>query len=110
MSVAATGRIPGRVAVERRGWFAAHRFLLLRRLSQATFLAVFLSGPWFGLWIAKGTLAASLTLDVLPLTDPLVLLQSLVARHWPEATALILPRPPVSMRLRTSSSTWRFQA
>ena len=30
-----------------------------------------------------------MTLDVLPLTDPLILLQRLVARHAPEATALI---------------------
>ncbi|MBL8698058.1 MAG: quinol dehydrogenase ferredoxin subunit NapH [Alphaproteobacteria bacterium] len=89
MSVAATGRVPGRVAAVRRGWLAAHRFLLLRRLAQLVFLAVFLTGPWFGLWIAKGTLATSLTFDVLPLTDPLVLLQSLAARHWPSATALI---------------------
>ncbi|MDP2326250.1 MAG: quinol dehydrogenase ferredoxin subunit NapH, partial [Gammaproteobacteria bacterium] len=32
---------------------------------------------------------SSLTLGVLPLTDPYVLLQSLAARHWPETTAFI---------------------
>lgn len=89
MSVAATGRIPGRASAQRRGWLVAHRFLLLRRLTQLAFLAVFLSGPWLGVWIAKGTLASSMTFDVLPLTDPLVLLQSLAARHWPTATALL---------------------
>ncbi|MCW2282261.1 ferredoxin-type protein NapH [Rhodoblastus acidophilus] len=81
-------RIPGVAATARRGWFAAHKFLLLRRLSQLGFLALFLTGPWFGLWIAKGTLASSLTLNVLPLTDPLVALQSLLARHVPEARML----------------------
>lgn len=82
-------RIPGRAAWRRNGWWIAHRFLILRRLAQAGFLLVFLSGPWFGVWIAKGTLASSLTFDALPLTDPFILLQSLVARHWPEMTAVV---------------------
>jgi ferredoxin-type protein, NapH/MauN family len=82
-------RIPGRAAVAARGWFAAHRWLVARRLSQVLFLTLFLSGPLFGLWIAKGTLAESRTLDVLPLTDPFVLLQSLASGHVPEGTALI---------------------
>lgn len=79
----------GQEAIQVKGWFAAHRWLLLRRLLQIVFLAVFLTGPWFGVWIAKGNLSASLTFDVLPLTDPLLLLQSLVAGHWPSATLLI---------------------
>ncbi len=80
---------PGAEAVAAKGWLRAHKWLILRRFSQAIFLAVFLTGPWFGLWIAKGNLAGSMTLDVLPLTDPLVALQSLVAGHVPAATALI---------------------
>ena len=52
-----------------------------RRFSQLSILALFLLGPWFGLWIVKGNLNSSLTLDVLPLTDPYVLLQSLVAGY-----------------------------
>ena len=79
---------PGREAVEKLGWWRAHKWLILRRLAQAGFLAVFLTGPLFGIWIAKGTLAQSLTLDVLPLTDPFILIQSVVAGHWPELTAL----------------------
>lgn len=82
-------RIPGAAARERNGWLVANRWLLARRLAQLGFLLLFASGPWLGLWIAKGTLASSLTLDVLPLTDPLVALQSLLARHVPETTALI---------------------
>jgi ferredoxin-type protein NapH len=82
-------RIPGREAARRRGWWAANRLLVLRRLTQLTVLGLFLTGPLLGVWIAKGTLASSLTFDVLPLTDPLVLLQSLAARHLPEATAFI---------------------
>ncbi|MCL2658507.1 MAG: quinol dehydrogenase ferredoxin subunit NapH [Betaproteobacteria bacterium] len=72
-----------------KGWFGAHRWLILRRVSQLGILALFLIGPWFGVWIVKGNLASSLTLGVLPLTDPYVLLQSLFARHIPERAALI---------------------
>ncbi|NOE24607.1 quinol dehydrogenase ferredoxin subunit NapH [Ruegeria sp. HKCCD6157] len=79
----------GQEAVEGKGWIGAHRFLLMRRASQLFFLVLFLLGPWFGIWIVEGTLAGSLTLGVLPLTDPFILLQSFVAGHWPEMTALI---------------------
>ncbi len=79
---------PGAEAVAVKGWLAAHRWLLLRRASQLFFLVLFLTGPWFGVWITKGTLASSLTLDVLPLSDPFIELQSLVGGHLPAATAI----------------------
>jgi ferredoxin-type protein NapH len=50
---------------------------------------VFLLGPLAHVWIVKGNLSYSLTLNTLPLTDPYVLLQSLVAGHLPEKLALI---------------------
>jgi ferredoxin-type protein NapH len=81
--------LPGARAVAERGWLAAHRWLILRRASQLGILAAFLAGPLAGIWIVKGNLASSLTLDVLPLTDPYVLLQSLAAGHTPFTTALI---------------------
>lgn len=81
--LAAAGEMPA------RSLLARNRFLLLRRASQIGVLALFLTGPLFGLWIAKGTLASSMTLGVLPLTDPLVFLQMLAARHWPEGLAVI---------------------
>lgn len=80
---------PGAEAVRVKGWFGAHRWLILRRISQLTVLALFLSGPWFGVWIAKGNLVSSLTLGVLPLTDPYLFVQSLAAGFMPAATALI---------------------
>ena len=83
-----SARSPYAEAYQEKGVLASRRFFIARRLSQAIFLIVFLTGPLFALWIAKGNLASSRTLDVLPLTDPFVLLQSLLARHWPEATAL----------------------
>jgi ferredoxin-type protein NapH len=76
-------------AIEAKGWWGAHRFLVLRRLSQITILLLFLVGPWFGWWLVKGNLNYSLTLGVLPLADPLVLLQSVLTRHVPERNALI---------------------
>jgi ferredoxin-type protein NapH len=72
---------------ERFGWWRANQWLILRRATQLGFLALFLSGPVLGIWISKGTLAQSMTLETLPLTDPFILIQSLVAGHWPGVTA-----------------------
>ena len=79
----------GQEALEGKGWLGAHRWLLLRRASQLTILALFLVGPLFGWWLVKGNLNYSLTLNTVPLTDPLVLLQSLVTGHLPERNAVI---------------------
>ena len=78
----------GKAAVLANGWWPAHRWLVLRRSSQLGILALFLLGPLAGLWIVKGNLSSSLTLNVLPLTDPFLVLQSLAAGHRPYATAL----------------------
>lgn len=79
----------GADAIAEKGWFASHKWLILRRSSQLAILALFLVGPLAGLWIVKGNLAYSLTLNILPLADPYVLLQSLLAGHAPEKMALI---------------------
>jgi ferredoxin-type protein NapH len=79
----------GAEAIAEKGWFASHKWLLMRRISQLTILALFLVGPLAGLWIVKGNLSYSYTLGVLPLTDPYVLLQALAARQLPEKLALI---------------------
>lgn len=76
-------------AIAAKGWLAAHKWLLLRRASQLAFLMLFLTGPWFGWRITDGTLAGSRTLNVLPLTDPFIAAQGIVAGHWPELTALV---------------------
>lgn len=80
---------PGAEAVADKGWLGAHRWLILRRGAQLGILALFLLGPLAGIWLVKGNLAFSLTLNTLPLTDPYVLLQSLLTGHIPEKTALI---------------------
>lgn len=80
---------PGQDAIVSKGWVGAHKWLLLRRASQFFILALFLIGPFTGVWIVKGNLTSSLTLGVLPLSDPFVILQSLSAGHVVASTALI---------------------
>ncbi len=79
----------GAEAVALKGWWKAHRFLFLRRFSQLTVLLLFLSGPWWGVWVVKGNLSSSLTLSVLPLTDPFLFVQSLAAGFLPASSALL---------------------
>ncbi|QUS55102.1 quinol dehydrogenase ferredoxin subunit NapH [Pseudovibrio brasiliensis] len=74
---------------KKRSWVLRNRFLLLRRSTQLLVLALFLAGPWAGVWIVKGTLTSSMTLNILPLSDPFLLLQTMVTGHWPELTGLI---------------------
>ena len=82
-------RKTGANASDEKGWLASHKWLILRRTSQIAILALFLIGPLAGLWIVKGNLAYSLILNTLPLADPYILLQSLLAGHIPEKMALI---------------------
>jgi ferredoxin-type protein NapH len=80
---------PGAEAIAGKGWLAAHKWLLLRRSSQIAILLLFLVGPWFKLWLVKGNLNFSYTLDFLPLADPYLLSQMLLAGFKPEKLALI---------------------
>jgi ferredoxin-type protein NapH len=80
---------PGRRATAEKGRLRAHKWLLLRRLSQLGVLTLFLLGPLAAVWIVQGNLASSLVLGVVPLTDPYVALQSLAAGHVPLAAGLI---------------------
>lgn len=64
------------------------RYLLARRLSQLSILLAFAAGPWLGVFVARGTLASSVWFEAVPLTDPFVLLQGLVAGHRPAIAAV----------------------
>ena len=72
-----------------RPWLQSYKWLLARRTVQSAIIALFLMGPLTGIWLVKGNLAASLTLEQLPLADPLILLQSLLAGHIPGRSAAI---------------------
>ena len=82
-------RIPGREAAQKKGWLQAQKWLLLRRISQLGLLGLFLLGPLAGIWLVKGSFSASETLKFLPLTDPLIILQSFLAGHTIAVKALI---------------------
>jgi len=72
-----------------KSWVAAHKWLILRRTSQALVLTLFLAGPLLGLWIVEGNLNSSLILGILPLSDPFVLSQTLASGHWPSTDAFV---------------------
>ncbi len=77
----------GKAAIESLGWWKAHRFLILRRISQITIMALFMAGPTLGL--LRGNLSSSRLFDAIPFTDPLLLLQTIAAGHLPELTAIL---------------------
>lgn len=72
-----------------KSWLQRHSWLLARRCSQLSILGLFLLGPVAGIWILKGNLNSSLLLDTVPMTEPLVFLQVIAARHWPEFSLLL---------------------
>ncbi|MDP8033201.1 quinol dehydrogenase ferredoxin subunit NapH [Pasteurella atlantica] len=79
----------GREAREKLGWWYANRFLFWRRITQLSVLAMFLSGPYLGVWILKGNYSSSLLFDVIPLGDPLITMESLATGYLPTATSLL---------------------
>lgn len=81
-------KVIGQDAVIKKGWLLAHKWLLLRRFSQLAIIGLFLLGPVFGIWVIKGNMSSSLTLDTVPLTDPFVFLQILFTGYLPEITVI----------------------
>ncbi|GAL26726.1 polyferredoxin NapH [Vibrio variabilis] len=77
----------GKDAIRELGWWRSHRFLILRRLCQLTIVGLFMMGPTWG--ILQGNLSSSMLLGTVPLSDPLLVLQTLATGHWPEVNALI---------------------
>jgi len=77
----------GKGAADEKGWIRSHKWLVMRRISQLSIIALFLIGSVTTLdaldeWgepvrIIKGNLVSSLVLDTVPLTDPFVYLQTL---------------------------------
>lgn len=76
----------GEVALKEKGWLKTNRWLILRRISQVSIIALFIYAP---LWLVKGNLASNLVLETVPLTDPFLYVQSLFAGQALEMTALI---------------------
>lgn len=82
-------KFAGREARQKLGLWYANRFLFWRRVSQLLILAMFLSGPYFEVWILKGNYSGSLFLDLIPLSDPLITAESLATGYLPGITTLI---------------------
>lgn len=79
----------GRDAIDSKGWFGAHKWLILRRVSQLSILILFMAGPVAGVWILKGNLSSSLFAEIVPMTDPLLFLQMIAAGHLDVASTAI---------------------
>lgn len=87
--MANTPKQAGKEAIKKLGWWGSHRFLLLRRFTQLSILFMFVSGPLFNIWVLRGNYSSSKFLDVIPATDPLIMLQSMVTGYWPVFTVLL---------------------
>ena len=77
----------GKEATNKLGWWRANRFLILRRVCQLSVIGLFVMGPTWG--ILEGNLSSSVFLGVIPLSDPLLLLQTIATGYWPETTAIL---------------------
>ncbi|WP_373817845.1 quinol dehydrogenase ferredoxin subunit NapH [Glaesserella sp.] len=79
----------GLEARQKLGWWHAYRFLFLRRLSQLAIIFMFLSGPYWNLWILKGNYSGSLLLETIPMSDPLITAESLATGYLPNRDTLL---------------------
>ncbi|MCL2020644.1 MAG: quinol dehydrogenase ferredoxin subunit NapH [Betaproteobacteria bacterium] len=70
---------PGEDAIASKGWLPAHKWLLLRRVSQLGILALFMLSPWLAAWIGNGKQPGS------ALTDPALTNTGSLAGFQPEA-------------------------
>ena len=84
-------RDAGREALEKKGWWRSHRWLVLRRLCQFFVLGMFLSGPWFGVWILHGNYSSSLLFDTVPL-NPITDLANWLRRRFDLNQSATIPR------------------
>ncbi len=79
----------GKEAIEKKGWWKAYKWLILRRISQFSILALFMMIPickWISPesdcalgWIIKGNLSSSQFMNTIPMTDPLLFLQMIAS-------------------------------
>ncbi len=75
----------GAAALEQKGWLRSYRWLILRRISQFSIMALFIFAP---IWLVKGNLASNVVLDTVPLTDPFLWMQAVLAGHGLELAAV----------------------
>lgn len=83
MAAVNSPKTAGLEARQTLGWWRAYRFLILRRFSQLGIILMFLSGPFWNVWILKGNYSGSTLLETIPMSDPLITLESLAAGYLP---------------------------
>lgn len=89
MASLTTKKIVGAEAVTTKGWLIAHKWLLMRRISQLSIILLFVAGPLWGIWLIKGSMSSSLLLETVPLSDPFVYLQVLLSGQVVEKTVVV---------------------
>ncbi len=89
MKLTDTTNTTGMDAEREKGWWLAHKWLLLRRIVQFSIIALFLLGPLAGIWIIKGNMSSSLLLESVPLSDPFVFLQTVLTGVSVQQTVLM---------------------
>ncbi len=77
-------------AILKKGWFAAHKYLLARRTAQLGILFLFIIGPVAGYTILKGNLSSSILLGLVPMTDPMLFLQMLAGGYFGITSSAII--------------------
>ena len=77
----------GKEAARKYGWWRANRFLVFRRICQFAVIGLFMMGPTWG--ILEGNLSSSEFFGVIPMSDPLLLMQTLLTGFLPETSAIL---------------------
>lgn len=80
---------PRSSAINQKGWFKAHYWIFMRRLSQIAFLLIFGLYAWFGISIVQGSLTASKWFWFIPATEPLTFFQSIAIFREPASDLII---------------------
>lgn len=77
---------------EKRGlrhYIYKHRFLIMRRISQVSIMALYIGGNLYGWNILKGNLSSSVLFGLVPLADPFAVLQMFFAGAIVAVDALV---------------------
>lgn len=65
-------------AIQKKGWFKAYQWLVLRRMSQVLFFLAFALYAYWGVALVKGSLSSSLWFNTIPATESLTFLQAFI--------------------------------
>lgn len=78
-----------KLGVQAHGVLRAHKWWLLRRMTQVSLLGLFMLGPMAGIWLVRGNFASSQIGGTVPLSDPYILLQGLFGGTSPAMPVVV---------------------